>query len=117
MMRNVQNMSARMAAIALALAAAGSGCDESGPRVFTAQRFRAELACLEAYAPLGLVEAEDVGSLCDPVCLSQDEELFVTTVCPPYPAQATVDAPDSDDCAAALAAPACDAAVADAAAP
>jgi hypothetical protein len=89
-------------------AGAGSGCDESGPRVFTAQRYRADLACLETYAPLGLVEAEDVGALCEPVCLSEDEELFISTVCPPYPAEASVEPADSEGCAAALAAPSCD---------
>jgi hypothetical protein len=110
MTRKVQKMSERMGSIALVLACANieSGCDESGPRVFTAQRYRAEAGCLETYAPLALVEAEDVGSLCDPLCLSQNEELFVTTVCPPYPAEAVIEAPDSAGCATALAAPSCD---------
>ncbi len=84
------------------------GCDESGPRVYTAQRFSPEVACLEAYAPLGLVEAKDLGALCEPVCLSQDVELFVSSVCPPYPTEASLEAADAEGCAAALAAPSCD---------
>jgi hypothetical protein len=106
----VQILSERVGASALILVCAGAlgGCDESGPRVFTAQRYRPDLACLEIYAPLGLVEAEDVGALCEPVCLAQDEELFVSTVCPPYPAAASVEPSDNEACAAALAAPSCD---------
>jgi hypothetical protein len=97
-------------AIAMALMLAGicSGCDESGPRVFTAQHYRADLGCLEAYAPLGLVEAGPVGSLCEPVCLVQDEELYVSTVCAPYPTEASLGEPESADCTLALAAAPCD---------
>ena len=97
-------------AIAMALMLAGicGGCDESGPRVFTAQHYRADLGCLETYAPLGLVEAGPVGALCAPVCLVQDEELYVSTVCPPYPAEASPAEPESAGCAAALAAGPCD---------
>jgi hypothetical protein len=100
--------SAQSIALLVLCAGAGTGCDESGPRVFTAQRYRADRACLETYAPLGLVEAEDIGSLCEPVCLSEGEELFISTVCPPYPAEASVEPSDSEGCAAALAASACD---------
>jgi hypothetical protein len=101
------------------LAAAAWGCDGSGPRVYTAQRHAVEAGCLETYAPIGLVEAEAVSSLCPPVCLRLGEDLYVSTVCPPYPAEASVEAEDSEACAAALAAPSCDEAVEtpDAAAP
>jgi hypothetical protein len=87
---------------------AGGACDESGPRVYTAQHYRADLACIETYAPLGLVEAEDLSSLCEPVCLSEGEELYVSTVCAPYPLEASVEPLDSEGCAAALVAPSCD---------
>lgn len=93
---------------ALLLAGICSGCDESGPRVFTAQRYRADLACLEAYAPIGLIEARDVSALCEPVCLYQDEELYVSTVCAPYPAEASLAEPEAEDCVAALAAGDCE---------
>jgi hypothetical protein len=42
------------------------------------------------------------------VCLSRDDELFVSTVCPPYPATTSLEAPESKACAVALAAPSCD---------
>lgn len=85
-----------------------AGCDESGPRVYTAQRYAADDGCLETYAPIGLVEAEAVSALCAPVCLSLGEDLYVSTLCPPYPAEASVDPEDAEGCAAALAAPSCD---------
>jgi hypothetical protein len=112
MMSRAQQTNNRMGAatIGLLMACAGSssGCDESGPRVFSAQRYRGDLGCLESYVALGLVEAEDVGALCEPTCLSKDEELFVSTVCPPYPASASVEAPETPGCAVALGAPSCD---------
>jgi hypothetical protein len=87
---------------ALLLGSLSGGCNESGPRVYTAQRYRPELACLEGYAPLGLVEGESLSSLCEPVCLALGDNRFVSTVCPPYPAEVSVELPDSADCAAAL---------------
>jgi hypothetical protein len=112
MMRTIQKASERMGAAAIGLLGLwigfSGGCAESGPRVFSAQRYRADLGCVEGYAALGLVEAEDVGAFCEPVCLSQNEELFVSTVCPPYPALASLEPPETLDCAAALVAPSCD---------
>ena len=91
-----------------------AACDEPGPRVYTAQLYRPELDCLEAYAPLGLVEGEALSSQCEPVCLALGEELYVSTVCPPYPAEVGLESPESELCGAALTAVAselaCDAA-------
>jgi len=84
------------------------GCDESGPRVYTAQLYEPDLACLDAYAPIGLVEAEDISSLCEPVCLRTADGLHVSTLCAPYPAEATLEGPESTECVAALAAGTCD---------
>jgi hypothetical protein len=110
MIRRVDIESAGWTAIALAsLAVIGaSSCEEFGPRVYTAQRYRPDLGCLETYAPLGLIEAKDLGALCAPVCLSRGDELFVSTVCPPYPTTTSPLEPQSESCAAALAAPSCD---------
>lgn len=114
--RQLSPLSTLLGAAALALA---SGCDESGPRVYTAQRHSVDDGCLETYAPIGLVEAEAVSSQCPPVCLGLGGDLYVSSVCPPYPAEASVEPEDSEGCSAALAAPACDDLVepADAAAP
>jgi hypothetical protein len=83
------------------------GCDESGPRIYAAQPYRALLDCLETYVPLSLVEARDVGALCDPVCLRLGASLYVSTVCAPYPSETTLVPPEDEECAAALLAPSC----------
>jgi hypothetical protein len=80
------------------------GCEQEGPRVYTAMPFDATQGCLGAYAPLGLVEADELPATCAPVCLLQSDALYVSTVCAPYPAEATVVSPsDSSDCESALA--------------
>jgi hypothetical protein len=69
------------------------GCDESGPRVYTARLYRTDLAsgaCLDAYAPLGLVETDELGSTCPAVCLFDRDALYVSRVCAPYPSTATL---------------------------
>jgi hypothetical protein len=91
-----------------------AGCNESGPRVYTAQAYRAAFNCLDAYAPLSLVEARDVSSLCAPVCLRVGVSLYVSTVCAPYPGESVLAGPDDAECAAALVAPSCEDLAADA---
>ncbi|MGC4091045.1 MAG: hypothetical protein QM756_24855 [Polyangiaceae bacterium] len=84
-----------------------TACEESGPRVYTARLFHpadAGAACLDAYTPIGLVEAGDLGASCDAVCLWQGDELYVSTVCPPLPATFEREDPvASSECQAALA--------------
>jgi hypothetical protein len=95
--------------------ALGEGCEEYGPRVYTAAPYRVARGCLDAYAPLGLVQARDLGAQCAAVCLREGGTLYVSSVCPPYPAEATLEAADAgNECGVALAAPSCDS---DAAAP
>jgi hypothetical protein len=91
-----------------------AGCDESGPRIYTAQPYRAFLGCLDPYTPLSLVEARDVDARCDPICLRLDSSLFVSTVCAPYPTETTLVPPEDETCAAALVAPSCTESTADA---
>ncbi|MFZ5892302.1 MAG: hypothetical protein ACOY0T_14685 [Myxococcota bacterium] len=65
-----------------------AACDETGPRVYTARLFHASDmggGCLDAYAPIALVEADELSADCDPICLVQGEALYVSTVCAPYP--------------------------------
>jgi hypothetical protein len=81
---------------------AGSGCEEYGPRVYTAAPYRAELGCLGPYVPIGVVQARELGSQCEPVCLSDEDTLYVSAVCAPYPAEATIEASDASACVAAL---------------
>jgi len=88
----------------LGLGVAPLACTEFGPRVYTAQPYRAQEACLAASVAIGLVQADELESTCDPVCLLLDETLYVSVVCAPYPAQANPLLPeDSAECALALA--------------
>ena len=80
-----------------------AACDESGPRVYTAKAYDREKRCLSADAPIGLVESDDLKATCEPVCIELQGELYVSTVCPPYPADSALLAAEaSPDCAAAL---------------
>lgn len=80
-----------------------AACDESGPRVYTAKAYDREAHCLSADAPIGLVESEDLSATCEPVCIELEAGLYVSTVCPPYPAGSVLlNAKDSADCEAAL---------------
>jgi hypothetical protein len=78
-------------------------CDVGGPRVYTARAYRADEDCLEPYAPVGLVEADELGSACDAVCLRIGGQLYVSTVCRPYPTEAALETPDeASECQLAL---------------
>ncbi len=84
-------------------------CSDTGPRVYTAQPYDAETGCLGEYEAIGLVEADELPATCAPTCLDVAETVYVTTLCAPYPELATVlTADDSQDCAAALQAEACE---------
>ena len=90
---------ARTAALSLAMLL--GACAESGPRVYTARLYR-RAGCLEPYAALALVQGRELGALCEPTCLRVDGELYVSSVCAPYPARANVEPPASAECSAAL---------------
>ena len=94
-----------LAAAAFSLLAA---CSDTGPRVYTAQPYDADAACLGEYEAIGLVEADELPANCEPTCLSVSETVYVTTLCAPYPDLATpLTAAESEDCAAALQSEAC----------
>lgn len=94
--------------LAAVLALLGS-CSDAGPRVYTAQPYDAESQCLGEYEAVGLVEADTLSAACTAVCLDIAGALFVSTVCAPYPASATTIArEESEACATALAATACE---------
>lgn len=85
-----------------------AACSDTGPRVYTAQPYDADAACLGEYEAIGLVEADELPANCAHTCLSVSETVYISTLCPPYPDQATpLTAAESEDCAAALQAEAC----------
>ena len=80
-----------------------AGCPDSGNRVYTAASYVAGSGCLQDYAPLGLVVAGDLPANCAPTCLSVGGQVYVSTVCPPFPAEATVLDTSTTDCQQAIA--------------
>jgi hypothetical protein len=104
-LRDVPRAASRRA-LALAALLAAQGCDDSGPRVYTARLYRPGAVCLEPYRAIGLLlEAGRLASACAPVCLAVGTDLYVSSVCAPYPDQASVVNPETSPvCRAALAA-------------
>jgi hypothetical protein len=93
--------SVRLAALGVALL----GCDDFGPRIYSAHPYRAEAGCIERSIVLAVVRAGELPATCAPVCLSFDAELYVSTLCAPYPANAVVVTSEEEPaCPAALAA-------------
>jgi hypothetical protein len=96
-------------AAALATLLANGACSDVGPRVFTAVPYDAEGSCLGEYESIGLVEADSLSASCEPVCLELAGTVYVSTLCAPYPDVTTVlTAAESEECAAALSAEACE---------
>ena len=89
--------------VLLALALGLLACDASRPCVYTARLFHADKSCLDPYAPIGLVQADELGANCDPVCLERSGDVYVSTVCAPYPSTTQLlDPAESPECGAAL---------------
>ncbi len=81
-----------------------SACnDDDLARVYTARAYQANPGCLDSYVPIAVVYAERLRAACEPTCLLQDDQLYVSTLCAPYPERAELLVPEEDaDCAAAL---------------
>lgn len=77
-------------------------CDDVVPSVVTGRAYDPAAMCLDAYSPIGVVEAITLSSRCDPVCLAVGTVLYVTTVCGPYPVEATKIDPMAPECVKAL---------------
>jgi hypothetical protein len=90
--------------IAAASAGAAAACDDGYHYVYTAQRWNDASGCLEDYTPIEVVPGDGVSSNCPALCLTVGEDLYVSTVCPPLPSNATAADPQTSPCKEALAA-------------
>jgi hypothetical protein len=86
-----------------------AACDEPNAHIFTGQQFEAQGQCLEPPTALDVVSGAGATLTCAPTCLTQSSQVYVSTQCPPYPPQFTVETQSSvggasDPCAAALSA-------------
>jgi hypothetical protein len=84
-----------------------AACDEPNAHIFSGQQFEAQGQCLEAPTALDVIGGSGATLTCDPACLTQSSQVYVSTQCPPYPPQFAVETANSlgdasDPCAAAL---------------
>jgi hypothetical protein len=94
-----------VAAIALAM---GGACDDVKQHIYTAHAYNATNDCFAPSTALDVISGDTTGDNCAPECLvDSNGNVFVSTVCAPYPqgftTEAQVDA-STDPCAPALAA-------------
>lgn len=94
---------------ALSLLAAASvavvafvACEDDSRYVYTARKYDAVNGCLTDYKAIETVPGRGVSVRCPVACLTVDDAVYVSPVCPPLPANA--EALDSTDpqCQAAL---------------
>lgn len=101
-------MDRRILSAAAALATSGvvvlASCDDVDSYLYPAQKVDLAASCVEAYAPLEIVNGNGGNSECPGTCLSYNGALYVSQVCPPVPPSAELLDPDSGDCIAAIAA-------------
>ena len=96
----------RAAALAGAAAAiARASCDDVNVHILSASPYEQAQGCLEAEGAIDVVQGPSTGDNCAPTCLvsSGDDQtnVYVTTVCPPYPgdyASEALDAAAGDPC-------------------
>ena len=76
-----------------------ASCDEPGVHILTAQLYDAANACLGPSDSIDVVNGQSTGDNCDPQCLSitvgDATSVYMTTVCPSYPGDYTVEGRDT----------------------
>ncbi len=93
--------------LVVVIGAVAFACEEADSYVFTAQRYDPDAGCLEPYKSIEVVPGGSVSSRCPATCLMVGNETFVSTVCPPLPANATALLLDAEACVLALEAGSC----------
>jgi hypothetical protein len=95
----------RARSVILVLGGLGAvACDQTAPSVYTARFYDPVGKCLEDYTSIGLVDNGKLSALCPPTCLLVGADLYVSTVCGPYPDEGMMVLPaKSQDCVAAIA--------------
>lgn len=90
-----------------------ASCDDVDVHILTGQLYVPQSGCIEPSTGVDVVNGPSTGDNCSPQCLVIDEgdgaAVYITTVCPPYPGDYTVEAMDAttgdgDPCVGAFAA-------------
>ncbi|MGH7294180.1 MAG: hypothetical protein ACRELB_04575 [Polyangiaceae bacterium] len=101
----------RVAALAVFVAIAS--CDDVSVHILSGQLYDPQNACLESSTGIDVVQGGSTGDNCSPQCISvavgDATSTYVTTTCPPFPGDYTVEGEDAttgsnDPCTSALAA-------------
>jgi len=78
-----------------------AACEEQDHYVYTARTYDPNAGCLEPYRAVEVVQGSEVSATCDPICMTVDGKVLVSSICPPLPAVAQELATDSPECLAA----------------
>jgi hypothetical protein len=71
---------------ALAAIGVAAACDENiRSHVYAASQFEQSKGCLDNYGAVDVVDGDDTGNQCPPVCLMNGGVYYISTMCPPYP--------------------------------
>jgi hypothetical protein len=85
--------------LALSVLLAIASCDDVNVHILSGQLYQPQAACLDPSTGIDVVKGGSTGDNCAPQCLSvtaaDATSTYVTTVCPPYPADYTVEAEDA----------------------
>ncbi len=99
--------------VALSVVLVVASCDDVNVHILSGQLYEPQSACLEPSTGIDVFNGGSTGDNCSPQCLSVTSgdatSTYVTTMCPPFPGDYTVEAEDatagaSDPCTGAFAA-------------
>ena len=90
-----------------------ASCDQPDVHILTGQLYDPTAACVGPSSGVDVIQGPSTGDSCNPSCLSiasgDASYVYVTTICPPFPGDYTVEAEDAaagagDPCTGAFAA-------------
>jgi len=84
--------------------AALAACEDNQKYVYSARQYDPINMCVGEYVPVEQVTGSGAGSKCAPSCSMVGSDLYVSTMCPPLPGNATAVDDTDPACMAAMAA-------------
>jgi hypothetical protein len=90
-----------------------AACDDGNVHILSGQLYDPQAQCIEPSTGIDVVNGNSTGDNCAPACISIESgdatSVYVTTMCPPFPGDYTIEAADAatddaDPCTGAFAA-------------
>lgn len=76
----------RRALLAIFAISVAAACDDNiRSHIYAGAQYEQAKGCLDSYATIDVVDGDDTGNQCAPVCLMNGGVYYVSTMCPPYP--------------------------------